>query len=112
MLVEVMTGTTGNPDGMRRLISDWVADLSPGTTGWRGTTAGVAADGTFIAMTEIDSATAQIPGHDRWRTATLAALEGEPSSLVYDRVTVRELPGDAATAGFVRNCRLLGRLSG
>ena len=66
------------------------------------TTAGVAADGAFIAMTEIDSATAQIPGHDRWRTATLAMLEGEPSSLVYDRITLRELSGDAATAGFVQ----------
>jgi hypothetical protein len=102
MFVEVITGTTGNPDVMRRLTTDWVADISPGTTGWRGTTAGVTADGTFIAMTEIDSATARIPGHDRWRTATLAMLDGDPSSLVYDRITLRELPGDAATAGFVQ----------
>jgi len=99
MFVEVITGTTGNPDALRRLINDWVADVGPRTTGWRGTTtSGVAADGAFVAI----DGTAPIPGHDRWRTATLAVLEGDPASLVYDRITLRELPAHAATAGFVQ----------
>ena len=108
MFVDVISGSTEHPDAMQRRIGQWVTDIAPHTRGWRGTTAGVAADGTFVAMTILDAEVAPGPGHEQWRTATLALLAGDRSSLIYDRVTLLEEAGDVGAAGFVQF--VLGRV--
>jgi hypothetical protein len=108
MFVDVISGSTENPHEMQRRIGEWVTDIAPHTPGWRGTTAGVAADGTFVAMTRIDAEVAPAPAHDQWRTATLALLAGDRSSLIYDRVNLLEEQGDVGSAEFVQF--VLGRV--
>lgn len=82
MVVEVITGSSGNPDALCRLTRQWVAEVARGRSGWRGTTAGVASDGSFVALTECQGEPASIPGHDQWRTGTLAIANGDSLSTV------------------------------
>ncbi len=65
MFVQVIKGKTSDPDAVRRRFDEWKASLGSGAAGWRGTTAGVTDDGTFIAVVEFDSAEAARANSDR-----------------------------------------------
>jgi len=81
-------------------------DLKPGAGGWLGTTAGAAADGTFIAVTRFESQEAARTNSDRpeqgaWWEKTAATFEGD--------VTFTDCPdvdtfgaGGSDDAGFVQ----------
>ena len=108
MFVEVVQGMATDPLRIHDLLDRWVSDVAPHAPGWRDTTAGVAADGRFVAMIRFDSTVAgPIPGHDQWRAETMALLSGDTSHVVYDRVVVLE-DGAAGAAGFVQF--VLGRV--
>jgi hypothetical protein len=107
MFVEVVQGMAIDPARVHHLLDRWVVDVAPHAPGWRDTTAGVAADGRFVAMIRFDSDVAPIPGHDQWRAETMALLNGDTSHLVYDRVVVLK-EGAVGTAGFVQF--VLGRV--
>ena len=107
MFVEVIQGMATDPLKVHQKLDRWVSDIAPHAPGWHDTTAGVAADGRFIAMIRFDSTDAPIPGHDQWRTETMALLDGDSSHLVYDRVVVLKERGVGA-AGFVQI--VLGRV--
>jgi hypothetical protein len=107
MFVEVVQGMVTDPLKVHQLLDRWVSDIAPQAPGWHDTTAGVAADGRFIAMIRFDSTAAPIPGHDQWRAETMALLNGETSDAVYDRVVVLK-EGAVGTAGFVQF--VLGRV--
>lgn len=82
MFVQVIEGRLGNEDLLRAQLATWQRDLQPGAKGWLGTTAGVAADGTFIAIVRFESEElAQANGHrpeqGEWWKATEAAFDGE-----------------------------------
>ena len=85
MIVEVVQRMATDPAKVHQLLDRWAVDVAPHAPGWRDTTAGVAADGRFVAMIRFDSAAAPIQGHDQWRAETMAVLNGDRSHLVYDR---------------------------
>ena len=45
MFVQVIEARTSDPEGLRKQLDKWMAELRPGATGYIGTTSGVAADG-------------------------------------------------------------------
>lgn len=106
MFVQVIQGTTSNPDGLRAAVDQWARDLAPGATGWLGSTGGVTEDGRFIAMVRFESEQAarrnsERPEQDRWWTETAKLLDGPATFRDSDDVTV-DLQGDPARAGFVQ----------
>jgi len=107
MFVEVVQGMATDPLKIHQLLDRWVIDVAPQAPGWHDTTAGVAADGRFIAMIRFDSTVAPIPGHDQWRAETMDLLNGDTSHAVYDRVVVLK-EGAVGTVGFVQF--VLGRV--
>lgn len=65
MFVQVIKGKTEDPLGLRQAFDVWKADLAGGAEGWLGSTAGVADDGTFVAMVRFESAEAARRNSDR-----------------------------------------------
>ncbi len=58
MFVQVIQGRVGDAGQLRARMEQWVRDLSGGAIGWLGSTAGVTADGTGIAVARFESADA------------------------------------------------------
>ena len=81
MFVQVIQGRTGDAGRLRARMDQWVRDLSAGAIGWLGSTAGVTADGTGIALARFESVDAarrnsQRPEQGQWWAET-ATLFGE-----------------------------------
>jgi hypothetical protein len=51
VFVQVIEGRVGNREGLQARLAAWMSDLQPGADGWLGTTAGVSAEDTFVAVT-------------------------------------------------------------
>lgn len=82
MFIQVIHGRTDDPKALRAATERWVAELSPGATGWLGTTAGVTADGRFIAAVRFESEEAarrnsERPQQDQWWAETSKLLTSE-----------------------------------
>ncbi len=101
MFVEVVQGSAADPESVHQLLDRWVVEVAPCAPGWRGTTAGVAAHGGFVAMIRFDSDGAPIPGHHDWRAEMLRLLNGSGSSQIYDHVVVLKETDDRPD-GFVQ----------
>jgi hypothetical protein len=106
MFVQVIQGKVRDKAEVRTQLDRWVSDLAPKAVGWLGTTAGVAADGTFVALARFESAAAadknsSLPEQGEWWEAMASTFEGEPTFLDSNDVTV-DTPGDPASAGFVQ----------
>lgn len=106
MFVQVIQGRTANPGGLRDAVDRWVQELSPGATGWLGSTGGITEDGRFIAAVRFESAEAarrnsERPEQDRWWSETAKLLDGEATFRDSSDVTV-DMHGDADQAGFVQ----------
>jgi hypothetical protein len=111
MFVQVMEGRVGDLDGLRRQLDTWVAELAPGAEGWLGTTAGVTADGTFIAVVRFDSQEAADANGDRpeqgaWWSQTEGTFDGDVSFTNCPEVDTFGA-GGSDDAGFVQI--MLGR---
>ena len=106
MFVQVIQGQVSDAGQVRALMDQWVEELSPGADGWLGSTAGVADDGTFVALARFDSAEAAQRNSDRpeqgaWWEKVAAQFTGEPefrNSVTVDADTY----GDPDDAGFVQ----------
>jgi len=88
-------------------------ELAPEASGWLGTTAGVTADGRFIALARFDSAAAarqnsESAAQDKWWHEFSSLLRGEGVFSDSEDVYV-DAAGDPNTAGFVQVIR--GRVS-
>jgi hypothetical protein len=106
MFVQVIQGRTSQAKGLAEAFDQWKADLSPGATGWLGSTAGVTEDGRFIAVARFESEEAAMansarPEQDAWWAETATLLEGEASFRNSTDVDV-DLRGDPDQAGFVQ----------
>jgi len=106
MFVQVIQGAVSDAQGMRDQMDKWVRDLAPGAEGWLGSTAGVTADGQFVALARFESEEAARRNSDRpeqgaWWEETAAHFTGEPVFHDSEWVDV-DTPGDPATAGFVQ----------
>ena len=84
MFVQVITGKTKDPAGVRRQDERWRAEVLPGAKGFLGSTVGVATDGTFFAFARFaDEAAAKAnstrPEQSAWWNETAKYFEGEPT---------------------------------
>ena len=106
MFVQVIQGQVTDAEQAHTAMDRWMEELAPEASGWLGTTAGVTADGKFIALARFDSADAarrnsESPAQDKWWH--------EFSSLLSDGATfhdtedvVIDTHGDPDAAGFVQ----------
>jgi len=74
--------TDSGRDEVREMLDRWVTDLAPGAEGWLGTTAGVAADGTFFAAARFATAeqaraNSDRPEQNQWWMETAKLFDGE-----------------------------------
>ena len=82
MFVQVIQGRVGDAGQLRARMEQWVRDLSGGAIGWLGSTAGVTADGTGIAVARFDSADAarrnsERPEQGQWWAQTATVFDGD-----------------------------------
>lgn len=106
MFVQVIQGRTSQPEAIAEAFTRWKADLSPGATGWLGSTGGVTDDGKFIAVARFESeaaasANSERPEQDAWWQETSKLLDGEATFRNSTEVDV-DLQGDPDQAGFVQ----------
>ncbi len=113
MFVQVIKGRTSQPEALAEAFDRWKAELSPGATGWLGSTGGVTDDGTFIAVARFESeeaarANSARPEQDAWWSETAKLLDGDVTFSDSTDVDV-DVNGDPDRAGFVQVMR--GRVS-
>jgi hypothetical protein len=106
MFVQVIKAQTSDPDGLRRQAEQWREQVRPGAIGFLGTTAGITADGTFIAIARFtDEASARQnsnrPEQGEWWQGMAKFLTGEPSFRESTDVALL-FDGGSDTAGFVQ----------
>jgi hypothetical protein len=106
MFVQVITGQTSDPAGLRRQLEQWRIDVKPGAVGFEGSTVGISEDGTFIALARFADAGAAQKNSDRpeqgaWWQETAKYFDGDPSFREStDSATLFD--GGANDAGFVQ----------
>ena len=82
MFLQVIQGRVTNPQEVRAALDRWVDDLSPGATGWLGSTVGVTEESLLIATVRFTSqrtarANSSRPEQDEWWTETARLFTGE-----------------------------------
>jgi hypothetical protein len=82
VFVQVIQGRVGDAGQLRARMDQWVRDLSAGAIGWLGSTAGVTADGTGIALARFQSADAARrnsgrPEQGHWWAETASLFDGD-----------------------------------
>ena len=65
MFAQVIHGPVTDPAAVQALGERWVNELSPGATGWLGSTSGVTSDGIFVIFAWFESAEAARRNSDR-----------------------------------------------
>ena len=106
MFVQVIQGRVSDKAQARAALDRWQQELSPGATGWLGSTAGVTEDGQFIALARFEDEAAarrnsNRPEQDRWWSETAKLFDGEATFRDSSDVVV-DLAGDPDQAGFVQ----------
>jgi hypothetical protein len=106
MFVQVIKGHTKDPEGLRRQMERWRAELKPGAVGFEGSTVGIADDGTFIALARFTDADAARRNSDRpeqgaWWQETEKYFDGEPTFRESTDTTTL-FDGGSNDAGFVQ----------
>jgi hypothetical protein len=106
VFVQVIQGQVADAAKARAALDRWARELTPGATGWLGSTAGVTEDGRFIALARFESEEAarrnsDRPEQDRWWAETAKLFSGEATFKDSSDVTV-DLAGDPDEAGFVQ----------
>jgi hypothetical protein len=106
MFVQVIQGRVRDTEQLRARMDRWIADLAPTAEGWLGSTTGVTADGTGVALARFESAEAARRNSDRpeqgqWWAETEQLFDGEVT--FHDCSDVREFgQGGSDQAGFVQ----------
>lgn len=106
VFVQLIKGKVSDPPKVRDVMQTWIDELSPGATGWLGSTTGVTDEGTVVAIARFDSVESARRNSDRleqgaWWAATERLFDGE---VTFDESTdVDEYaPGDPDSARFVQ----------
>jgi len=112
MFIQVITGTTSDPEGLQRQAERWELELRPGATGFLGSTGGVTDDGRFIMAARFESEAAARTNSARqeqgaWWAETEKYLGGVAFHEGTDIMTT--MGGGSNDAGFVQVMR--GRLA-
>jgi hypothetical protein len=82
VFVQVIQGRVSDAGKLRARMDQWLRDLSAGAIGWLGSTAGVTADGTAIAVARFESADAarrnsERPEQGQWWADTAKLFDGD-----------------------------------
>jgi hypothetical protein len=106
MFVQLIEGTVKDPERVHSALDTWAAELSPGATGWLGSTAGATDDGKFIAVARFESedaarANSDRPEQDRWWAETSQLFTDEPTFRDSTEVDL-DIQGEPDAAGFVQ----------
>jgi len=106
MFVQVIQGKVADAGSVHAALDRWAREISPGATGWLGSTAGVTQDGRFIALARFESAEAaqrnsDRPEQDRWWSETAKLFSGEVTFRDSSDVVV-DVAGEPDRAGFVQ----------
>jgi hypothetical protein len=109
MFAQVIQGHVSDAAEARTAFETWMHELAPSATGWLGTTAGVTADGTLIAVARFESEDAARRNSDRheqdqWWAQTSKLFTGEATFADSTDVMV-DMVGDPDKAGFVQVMR-------
>ena len=106
MFIQVIQGHVTDPAEVRDAMDRWVEEISPGAIGWLGSTAGVTADGTLVAVVRFASPDAARANSDRpeqhqWWMETSKSFSGEVA--FHDCSDCSDLLGGGSdAAGFVQ----------
>ncbi len=109
MFIQVIQAKASDEAGIRRGMDRWRDELMPGATGYLGTTAGFADDGTFIALARFESedaarANSERPEQGEWWAEMSKSFDGEVDFLDSAGIwTFRD--GGSDDAGFVQVMR-------
>ena len=105
MFVQVIQGKAKNAAGLRKQWERWDQELKPAAKGYLGSTAGVSADGEFIALVRFEDeaaarANSDSPEQSAWWNETSQYLE----DLMFHDCTLVDLTdgGGSDEAGFVQ----------
>ncbi|MDQ1604520.1 MAG: hypothetical protein QOE01_2365 [Actinomycetota bacterium] len=106
MFVQVIQGKTHDAAALKAAGDRWIAELSPGSPGWLGTTSGVTDDGTYLAMVRFDSEDAARRNSDRpeqhdWWMETSKLFSGDVTFHDCSEVDLMD-GGGSDQAGFVQ----------
>jgi hypothetical protein len=105
MFVQIISGKTSDAQALRGRFDEWTKTVQSGAEGWRGSTAGVGDDGTFIATAMFESEEAARRNSDRpeqgeWWSQTEQLIQNPQFTDVSDAMVA--LGGADPTAGFVQ----------
>jgi hypothetical protein len=106
MFIQTIQGHVSDADELKAGLDKWARELAPRAIGWLGTTSGVTADGTFIALVRFDSAESARRNSDRpeqhqWWMETAKLFSGEV--IFRDSREVELMAGGGSDqAGFVQ----------
>ncbi|GAA2532776.1 hypothetical protein [Pilimelia columellifera] len=106
MFIQFILGQAADRAALKESFERWATELGPGADGWLGSTAGIAADGTFVATAMFASADAarrnsERPEQGQWWSRTAGAFAGKPTFLDCAKCgTVGQ--GATPVAGFVQ----------
>lgn len=106
MFVQVIQGKVKDAEGLRAAMDEWMREQAPQATGWLGTTAGAAEDGTFVAVARFDSVESARRNSDRpeqsdWWARASAQFTGDVT--FHDCEEVLTMGGGGSDdAGFVQ----------
>lgn len=106
MFVQVIQGKASDAEALKAQIERWVEELAPGAQGYLGSTSGVGADGTFVALARFEDEEAAKANSDRdeqgkWWEETSKQLEDEVTFRNCTEVDLF-LEGGSDGAGFVQ----------
>ena len=106
MFVQVINGKVSDAAAVKALGERWYTELSPGATGWLGTTGGVTADGELVLLARFESAEAAQRNSDRpeqgeWWSEAKQHFADEPTFRNHDDV-IEVGGGGSDDAGFVQ----------
>jgi hypothetical protein len=106
MFIQVIQGQVADAGQVRAALDRWAQEVAPDAPGWLGTTAGVTADGKFIALARFESEAearrnSDRPEQDRWWAETSKLFTGLPIFRDSSNVMI-DVTGDPDKAGFVQ----------
>lgn len=106
MFIQVIQGQVQQPEAVYMELDRWVKEVSRGTEGWVGSTAGVTSDGRFIGLARWESEDAARrhaarPEQDRWWNNFTKLFVAGPKFHETNDVFI-DTPGDPNQAKFVQ----------
>lgn len=106
MFIQVIQGTTKDPEGLLRQFDRWQEEIRPGAKGYLGSTAGVTEDGKVFVLARFESADVARENsgrteQDSWWNETAKYFEGTPTFKDYTDVDITQ-GGGSNDAGFVQ----------